>query len=44
MNVTIFNSTEELVGQLFLGGTAFSVCAYAIGVSAELGVNPEVWS
>ena len=30
MYVTIFNSTEELVGQLFLGGTAFSVCAYAI--------------
>ena len=30
MNVTIFNSTEELVGQLFLGGTAFSVCSYAI--------------
>ena len=30
MNVNIFNSTEELVGQLFLGGTAFSVCAYAI--------------
>ena len=30
MNVTIFNSTEELVGRLFLGGTAFSACAYAI--------------
>ena len=30
MNVTIFNSTEELVGRLFLGGTAFSACAYTI--------------
>ena len=30
MNVTISNSTQEVVGQLFLCGTTFSVCAYAI--------------
>ena len=30
MNETFFNSTEEVVGRLFLGGTIFSVCAYAI--------------
>ena len=30
MNVTFCNSTQEVVGQLFLCGTTFSVCAYAI--------------
>ena len=30
MNETFLNSTEEVVGCLFLGGTTFSVCAYAI--------------
>ena len=30
MNETFLNSTEEVVGRLFLGGTTFSVCAYAI--------------
>ena len=30
MNVTISNSTQEVVGQLFLCGKTFSVCAYAI--------------
>ena len=30
MNVTFLNSTEEVVGCLILGGTTFSVCAYAI--------------
>jgi hypothetical protein len=30
MNVTFLNSTEEVVGRFILGGTTFSVCAYAI--------------
>ena len=30
MNETFLNSTEEVVGSLFLGGTTLSVCAYAI--------------
>ena len=30
MNVTFLNSTEEVVGRLILGGTTFSVFAYAI--------------
>ena len=30
MNETFLNSMEEVVGHLFLGGTIFSVCAYAI--------------
>ena len=30
MNTTFFNSTEEVVGRLFLGGTTLTVCAYAI--------------
>ena len=30
MNETFLNSTEEVVGCLFLGGTTFSICAYAI--------------
>ena len=30
MNVTFLNSTEEVVSRLILGGTTFSVCAYAI--------------
>ena len=30
MNVTILNSTEEVVGHIFLAGTIFSVGAYAI--------------
>ena len=30
MNETFLNSTEEVVGCLLLGGTTFSVCAYAI--------------
>jgi hypothetical protein len=30
MNVTFCNSTPEVVGQLFLCGTTFSVCSYAI--------------
>ena len=30
MNVTFLNSTEEVVGCLFLCGTTVSVCAYAI--------------
>ena len=30
MNETFLNSTEEVVGRLFLGGATFSVCAYAI--------------
>ena len=33
MNETFLNSTEEVVGCLFLGGTKFSVCAYAIFLS-----------
>ena len=30
MNATILNSTEEVVGHLFLAGIIFFVCAYAI--------------
>ena len=30
MNETFLNSTEDVVGCLFLGGTTFSVCAYSI--------------
>ena len=30
LNETFLSSTEEVVGCLFLGGTTFSVCAYAI--------------
>ena len=30
MNVTFLNSTEEVVVRLLLGGTTFSICAYAI--------------
>ena len=30
MNETLLNSTEDVVGCLFLGGTTLSVCAYAI--------------
>ena len=30
MNVTILNSTEEVVGHIFLAGTIFSISAYAI--------------
>ena len=30
MNETFLNSMEEVVGHLFLGGTIFSVSAYAI--------------
>lgn len=30
MSDTFLNSTEEVVGRLFLGGTTFSICAYAI--------------
>ena len=30
MNVSFLNSTEEVVVRLFLGGTTFSICSYAI--------------
>ena len=30
MNETFLNSTEDVVGYLFLGGTTLSVCSYAI--------------
>ena len=33
MNATFLNSTVEVVGHLFLGGTTFFICAYAIFLS-----------
>ena len=36
MNASFLNSTEEVVGSLFLGGTTFLVCAYSIFLSSAI--------